>query len=98
MNKRLELLQKLKSNLPEYLYNMVCKIIDLEDKSTSKIDELIRLAETNCLTNYDFDASDWLPARELVEYMELDNIDRVKFGMEAEWDLKFIESVRRQIK
>lgn len=67
------------------------------DGAEDRLAQLIRRAEQRCLIQHKFDASDWLEGRELAEYMELDNQERISFGVEPEWDYNFIEATRRGI-
>ncbi len=91
MYTRKQLLEQVCQEIPVHLYGKVLRIIDMEDKFASRIDELNRIAEAKCLTFHKFDPSDWLKGLELAEWMELDNQDRSKFGLEPEWALDFIE-------
>lgn len=90
------LLQKLKENLPEDLYSLAVQLSDREE-TEDRITQLTNWAENRALLHYKFDVVDWLEGKELAEYMELDNKEKRLFGMEQEWDLRFIEETKRGI-
>lgn len=98
MNTRKQLLEKLKTDLNEQTYEVVLRIIDMEDKTESELDRLIKRAEMVCLSRNEFCATDYLNGRDLVRFMELDNAERLKFDTPLEWDLKLIEYEKGKIK
>jgi len=95
--KRKELLGSIKGNTTEAMYNLILRVIDMDNKEMDRLSELNRKAELNCLKKHNFDTPDYLEPKDLVEFMELENAELVKFKLQPEWDLGFIESVRTKI-
>lgn len=94
MTKRQSLLESLKTSVPLHVYDMIVNIMDMEDKETDRISELTRTAELNCLSKHNFDVPDYLPLKERIEFMQLENAERIKFGMKPEWDTNFINQLK----
>ncbi len=83
---RTDYLSELKKNLPPAYYFMVIRLLDLkEEYLKDELVELTRRAEQRYLISVKFDPTNVLKGEELARYMELENEERIKFGMEPEW-------------
>lgn len=90
-------LSRIKNRIDADSYELLLRYLDDYHNEVDRLTILSRKAELNCLNKNKFDITDYLKGEELAEYMELDNADKIAFGMTPEWSKEFIKHTKSGI-